>query len=106
MNDELICTHKRKHTIATCIRCNRVREIQARCLCKCCHRACTNDGTLINYERMTHSRDEVLDFYALYTRHMTLALIAHKLGMTSAALDRALSRARRAKDPRATYQRV
>jgi hypothetical protein len=62
------------------------------------------NGTLYQYNRTTMSRDELLDFYDKYRGRATLAVIAARLGMRKETMLRALTRARRAGDPRARQQ--
>lgn len=77
------------------------RRHVARGLCSRCWSAARTAGDLVDFERNTRTRDEVLDEWVLlrgegYTR----AQAAERIGMTFAAFDRAYWRAVAAGDPR------
>lgn len=72
----------------------------ARGLCNSCRRAAEANGTLIDYERKTMTRTEVLaEWSLLYDPEVSIAenvrRIAPRIGMSEYALDRAITRARR-----------
>lgn len=69
-------------------------------LCYGCHKLSSCDGTLIDYPRRHRRREDVVQDYreirARYrTKKITKVQIAELMGMTYAALDRALCRARK-----------
>jgi hypothetical protein len=74
----------------------------ARGLCTSCWRTARRTGELLDFERGSHARDEVLDEWALLRKQgASRAQAAKRIGMSAEALDRAYLRARRAGDPRA-----
>lgn len=74
-------------------------------LCGGCRDHVRVHGDLVDYPRITRSRDDVLDAYAiLKTKGHTKREIAHELDMTYPAFERAILRARKAGDPRAARQ--
>lgn len=71
-------------------------------LCPACYCRENANGTLADWPRTTRTRDDVLDDWVIlraqgYTRRQA----AERLGMTLAAFDGAIYRARRDDDPRA-----
>lgn len=73
-------------------------------LCTTCRKRHTKAGTLIDFERTNHSRDEVLDEWViLRDEGNTVPQAARRLGMTTEAMRRALARARKDGDPRARF---
>lgn len=71
-------------------------------LCPACYWPARSNGTVADWPRSTRSRDDVLDDWVIlraqgYTRRRA----AERLGMTLAAFDGAIYRARRDGDPRA-----
>jgi transposase-like protein len=78
-----------------------LRRHSGRGLCNACVHALTPDQ-LIDYERTTRSRDEVLaDYDPLRRQGYPRRDIAARIGISLDALDRCLHRARHAGDPRA-----
>jgi hypothetical protein len=78
------------------------RRHAGRGLCDTCRSQARTTGELIDFERFTRSRDELLDDWAvLRAEGYTLRQAAERLGMTQAAFERAYHRARRDGDPRA-----
>ncbi len=85
-------------SVKICARCGQ-NPPHARGLCnRCCYRS-RLDGTLADYPRKTWARADLLDTYrtlrARLPRDATRAQIAAQIGVTVAALDQALHRARR-----------
>jgi hypothetical protein len=77
---------------------------RGRGLCDPCYHRAQYHGTLIDFERRTVARDELLDDWALLrSEGYTAVQAAPRLGMTPAALLKALDRARRDGDPRARF---
>ena len=71
-------------------------------LCNACHKRADYHGRLADHPRSTWSRDEVLSEWELLRGEgHTRVQAAERLGMTPAAFERALQRARAAGDPRA-----
>ena len=70
---------------------------EGRGLCESCYRACSRDGTLLDYPRLTWRGDElVADAELLRARYgQPWREIAAELGVSFVALDRARVRARR-----------
>lgn len=84
----------------TCQDCER-RLIFARGLCNTCYHRNRYHGTLIDFERTTHAADELLDEWTLLRDDgYGYRNAAARLGVTVAALDKALCRAKRRGDPR------
>jgi transposase-like protein len=78
------------------------RRHAGRGLCEPCHKRVLTTGELIDFERFTRSRDELLDeWVVLRAEGYTMRQAAERLGMTHAGFQRAYHRARRAGDPRA-----
>lgn len=78
------------------------RRSVGRGLCETCHQRHRNHGTLSDFERRTRPADEVLEDWD-FLRHQGYSIrdAAERMGMTHAALDKALYRAARRGDPRA-----
>jgi hypothetical protein len=75
---------------------------EGRGLCTPCYERANYRGRLADHPRRTWSRDDVMTEWDLLRRDgHTRAQAAERLGMTWAALDRAIWRARAAGDPRA-----
>jgi hypothetical protein len=76
----------------------------ARGLCAACYFRVRHAGHLDDYPRATWTRDELLDEWE-FLRSTGVSVIdaAPRLGMTPAALVRALERARKDGDPRARF---
>lgn len=75
---------------------------EGRGLCARCYRKAQQDGSLVDRPRLLRHRDEVLeDWPRLRAEGYTKRQAAERLGMSFSALDRMLSRARSAGDPRA-----
>jgi hypothetical protein len=73
-------------------------------LCSACHQRAKRDGTLIDYERRSVARDELLDEWEILRGDgCTIPQAAPRLGMTVDALAKALDRARADGDPRARF---
>lgn len=71
-------------------------------LCCACYRRAQREGTLDDYERTFRPREEMLeDWELLRSDGYTVANAAPRMGMTCAALEKALRRAERDGDPRA-----
>lgn len=86
----------------TCASCGKSRHLAGRGLCGACYSRMTCHGTLVDYPRMTRSRDELLEDYVMLRRQgHTWPQCAERLGMRYDAFARALQRARVARDPRA-----
>jgi hypothetical protein len=82
----------------------RYAEHVARGLCRACYEQANRAGTLEDYPRGTWARDELLDEWdRLRAVGVSVVDAAPRLGMTVAALARALERARKAGDPRARF---
>lgn len=78
------------------------RAHNGRCLCEWCYKDADAAGELVDFERTTRSRDEVLDEWLLLREQgCSRAQAAERLGMTFDAFDRAWRRARKAGDERA-----
>jgi len=78
------------------------RYHRGRGLCNFCHEGARRRGELVDHERLNRTRDEFLDeWQTLCSEGHTLRQIAERLGMTVAAVDQALNRARTAGDRRA-----
>jgi hypothetical protein len=91
-------------TTITCRACGRTRCHAARGLCRTCHHHARLSGQLADYPRATYTRDEVLDEWVrLRSAGVSVVEAAPRLGMSVAALARALERARKAGDPRAEF---
>jgi hypothetical protein len=99
--------------VRTCRRCERpmlnqkqatgtgLRRHAGRGLCTACVAQLTPDQ-LLDFERVTRSRDEMLDDYDLLRRQgHSRREIAERIGTSLATLERCLWRARAACDPRA-----
>ena len=114
-------------TTIHCIRCqrrvkpqhrnqpHRADTMRGRQLCSNCYQTAWKTGALTDYERHTRSRDEVLDDYQrwrafnydpLESQGENWRACAEWLGMTYAAFERAMLRARRDGDPRAATTRT
>lgn len=75
---------------------------RARGLCDRCYVRARYQGRLDDYERTFRPRDETLsEWERLRLEGYTVPNAAHRLGMTTAALQRAIYRGRAAGDPRA-----
>lgn len=71
-------------------------------LCQNCHAWARYHDRLLDYPRSTRSRDDLLEDYVMLRREgYDWPLCAERLGMTYAAFERAIHRARDAGDPRA-----
>jgi hypothetical protein len=71
-------------------------------MCGACYRRAWLDGTLIDHPTAVRPADLLLEDYVQLRREgYTVRQIADRLGMTFAAVDRALHRARRRGDTRA-----
>ncbi|MDN5933184.1 MAG: hypothetical protein L0I24_19315 [Pseudonocardia sp.] len=80
------------------------RFLDGRGLCTVCLQAARKIGGHVDYPRRTRTRDELLDDWALVRDEgSTYAQFAQRLGMSTSAVLRALTRARAAGDPRARY---
>lgn len=78
------------------------RYHQGRGLCNFCYVAAARRGTLIDHERRTRTRDEVMaEWESLRAEGYSKAQAATRIGMTYDAFDTAFTRARRAGDARA-----
>jgi hypothetical protein len=78
------------------------RYHRGRQLCNFCHPAAARNGELVDFERQTRVRDEVMaDWELLRSQGFTRRQAAARLGMTVKAFEKAHERARRAGDPRA-----
>lgn len=79
-----------------CVACDgRVRRHGGRGLCMRCYDAHDYAGTLVDFERSTHSCDDVLAEWELLRPHGHKRRdVAQRLGMTLAAFERACTRAR------------
>ena len=70
---------------------------RARGLCPSCYGKHHRTGTHIDFERRTHTRDEVLEAWELLHPHgFTRRQVARRLGMTLFAFEQGCARARRA----------
>lgn len=79
-------------------------EHQCRGLCSACRKRHAQAGTILDFERTQHTRDEVLDeWVTLRDEGHTVPQAARRIGMTTEALLRALERARKDGDPRARF---
>ncbi len=83
-----------------------LRPHAGRGLCSRCYDRAAYRGALIDFERQTHSRDELMDEYARlrregYTRQQT----ADRLGVTLTSLEAALKRAGQRGDVRSDWKR-
>ena len=71
-------------------------------LCEACHQRHRKRGTLSDFERRTRPADEVLEDWDFLRRQgYSIRDAAERMGMTHAALDRALCRAANRGDERA-----
>jgi transposase-like protein len=78
-----------------------IHRHSGRGLCNPCVRQLTPDQ-LLDFERITHTRDEILDDYDLLRRQgYSRRKIAERIGVSLAALEQCIWRARRVCDPRA-----
>jgi hypothetical protein len=78
------------------------RRHAGRGLCDSCRSRARANGELIDFERFTRSRDELLDEWVLLRAEgYTMRQAAERLGMAYTAFERAYYRARRDGDPRA-----
>lgn len=81
-----------------CLRCERTGMYKARGLCPYCYKTCTLNGSLSEYPRRTRAFAEVWEEYEFFRDYVcpgaTVATAARHLGMTYAALQRALERHR------------
>lgn len=76
--------------------------VAGRGLCKACWDLLDQVGGLADYERISRSRDHLLDDYELLRKAgHDWRQCAKRLGMTYPAFERAMLRARKAGDPRA-----
>lgn len=63
-------------------------------LCRTCYKAAQVSGSLVDFERLTFSADELLDEWVLLRGEgYTVRQAAPRIGVSFAALDRALYRA-------------
>ena len=75
---------------------------RARGLCSRCHSAFQYTGELIAFERLTRTRDELLeDWELLRAQGLTRRQAAERMRMPYLSFNRALQRARAGGDPRA-----
>lgn len=75
---------------------------RARGLCHRCYQALFESGELIAFERITRTRDEVMEDWEILRSHgCTKRQAAERIGMSFAAFSRAYDRARAAGDNRA-----
>ena len=87
--------------IIICVRCHREGRHQGRGLCNPCYKTLHRDGGLEDYPRMFHAADEVLDDWVfLRDQGYTIRNAAPRMGMTFAALEKALERAKKRGDQR------
>lgn len=78
------------------------RRHDGRGLCSSCYAAARQSGELIEHERVTRPRDEVLEDWAiLRAQGHTLTQAAPRIGIPYGSLRDAVRRARLAGDPRA-----
>jgi hypothetical protein len=78
------------------------KRSRGRSLCSLCYTWARYHGKLVDYPRSTRSRDELLDDYViLRSQGYNWSQCATKLGMSYSAFERAIYRARRARDERA-----
>jgi hypothetical protein len=88
-----------------CARCRRWHPLPARGLCGACYRWVYGHGHLDRYPRRTRTRDELMTEWEPLSVDHSIERAAPRLGVTEAALDRAITRARKAGDPRARLPR-
>jgi len=87
-----------------CVGCGRLAPRLARGLCPTCYGRRRASGALAYYERVTRPADELLDeWQRLRAEGYTAVNAARRIGVTPAALLKALERARRRGDPRAVF---
>lgn len=94
-----------RYRLGPCARCRRLRPLVARHLCDSCYHGEMDRGRPTRWPRATYGRDELMGEWEPLSRDHTIAQAAARLGMTAAALDRAVCRARKAGDPRALRPR-
>lgn len=83
--------------IRTCSECGWCRKHCSRGLCDTCYRRAWKDGTLIDYERKSWAREELLQEWSLLrSEGFSKRLAAARLGMNYKTFEKALERASKA----------
>ena len=87
-----------------CLSCGRDARVAARSLCERCYRVVSRSGHLDEWPTQAQRTSALLDDWQwLATTGETVTSAAHRLGMSPAALDRALHRALARGDRRGTH---